>query len=62
VKITFPRDTDEHMEASKTRDNLKIDEVLVKGGKKGVAGAKAEIMDVCIDIIPTSLPFIDVKP
>jgi len=45
VKITFPRDTDEHMEASKTRDNLKIDEVLVKGGKKGVAGAKAEIMD-----------------
>jgi predicted PilT family ATPase len=25
---------------------LKTDEVLVKGGKKGVAGAKAEIMDV----------------
>ncbi|KAF8578707.1 SCP160 protein [Ramaria rubella] len=45
VKITFPRDSDEHAEAGKSRENLKTDEVLVKGGKKGVAGAKAEIMD-----------------
>jgi hypothetical protein len=30
------------------RENLKLDEVLIKGGKKGVAGAKAEILDVRI--------------
>lgn len=34
------------MEFGKGRDNLKSDEVLLKGGKKGVAGAVAEIMDV----------------
>ncbi|KIJ49616.1 hypothetical protein M422DRAFT_205079 [Sphaerobolus stellatus SS14] len=43
VKITFPRS--EGGDEGKTRENLKSDEVLVKGGKKGVAGAKAEIMD-----------------
>ncbi|KAF8520456.1 hypothetical protein BU17DRAFT_46843 [Hysterangium stoloniferum] len=45
VKITFPRESDENAEGGKTRENLKFDEVLVKGGKKGVAGAKAEILD-----------------
>ena len=44
VKITFPRD---HGEDLKSRDNLKPDEVLVKGAKKGVAQAKAELLDVC---------------
>lgn len=44
VKITFPRETTEW--EGKTREQLTPDEVLVKGGKKGVAGAKAEILDV----------------
>jgi len=41
VKITFPRQNSE----DKTREQLKSDEVLVKGGKKGVAGAKAELLE-----------------
>ncbi len=46
VKITFPRDNGEGAE-SKNRDQpLKPDEVVVKGGKKGVAQAKAELLDV----------------
>ncbi|KAK7687010.1 hypothetical protein QCA50_009509 [Cerrena zonata] len=44
VKITFPRESAENGEG-KTRESLKPDEVLVKGGKKGVAGAKAELID-----------------
>ncbi|KAJ4001605.1 hypothetical protein F5050DRAFT_1803127 [Lentinula boryana] len=44
VKITFPRQTAENGEG-KTREQLKLDEVLIKGGKKGVAGAKAELLD-----------------
>ncbi|KAJ3910340.1 hypothetical protein F5879DRAFT_930069 [Lentinula edodes] len=44
VKITFPRQTAENGEG-KTREQLKPDEVLIKGGKKGVAGAKAELLD-----------------
>lgn len=46
VKITFPRQTSENGE-TKTREQLKADEVLIKGGKKGVAGAKSELLDVC---------------
>ena len=42
VKITFPRDSTEE---NKNKD-LKPDEVLIKGGKKGVAAAKAELLDV----------------
>ena len=45
IKITFPRGEDESGEG-KTREQLKPDEVLLKGGKKGVASAKAEILDV----------------
>ncbi|KAF9222579.1 SCP160 protein [Gyrodon lividus] len=44
VKITFPRGSSENGE-SKTRETLKPDEVLVKGGKKGVAGAKSELLE-----------------
>ncbi|KAJ6500097.1 hypothetical protein C8R47DRAFT_1211663 [Mycena vitilis] len=44
VKITFPRQSAENGEG-KTREVLKADEVLVKGGKKGVAGAKSELLD-----------------
>jgi len=44
VKITFPRESPENGEG-KTRESLKADEVLVKGGKKGVAQAKSELMD-----------------
>jgi predicted PilT family ATPase len=44
VKITFPRGSAENGEG-KTREQLKSDEVLVKGGKKGVAGAKSELME-----------------
>lgn len=44
VKITFPRESAENGEG-KTRESLKPDEVLVKGGKKGVAQAKAELLD-----------------
>jgi len=43
VKITFPRESADH--EGKTREQLKSDEVLVKGGKKGVAGAKSELLD-----------------
>lgn len=43
VKVIFPRE--ENGEA-RTREQLKPDEVLVKGGRKGVAGAKAELLDV----------------
>lgn len=51
VKITFPRDSGENGE-SKTREALKSDEVLIKGGKKGVASAKAELLDVCYVTCP----------
>ncbi|KAJ3829948.1 hypothetical protein F5880DRAFT_1607106 [Lentinula raphanica] len=44
VKITFPRQSTENGEG-KTREPLKLDEVLIKGGKKGVAGAKAELLE-----------------
>jgi hypothetical protein len=44
VKITFPRQSPEGGEG-KTREQLKPDEVLVKGGKKGVAAAKAELLE-----------------
>ncbi|THH21363.1 hypothetical protein EW146_g179 [Bondarzewia mesenterica] len=43
VKITFPRESAES--GDRTREHLKADEVLVKGGRKGVAGAKSELMD-----------------
>ncbi|TFK73937.1 SCP160 protein [Pluteus cervinus] len=43
VKITFPR-RDGDGEA-KTREQIKSDEVLIKGGRKGVAGAKSELLD-----------------
>ncbi|KAI0093251.1 hypothetical protein BDY19DRAFT_417317 [Irpex rosettiformis] len=42
VKITFPRG--EHGDG-KPRENLKPDEVQVKGPKKGVAGAKSELLE-----------------
>ncbi|CDO77315.1 hypothetical protein BN946_scf184775.g5 [Trametes cinnabarina] len=44
VKITFPREAHADGEG-KTREQLKADEVLVKGGRKGVAQAKQELMD-----------------
>ncbi|KAJ3513316.1 hypothetical protein NLJ89_g3016 [Agrocybe chaxingu] len=44
VKITFPRQSSEGGEG-KTREQLKPDEVLIKGGKKGVAGAKSELLE-----------------
>lgn len=44
MKITFPRHSSEG--DGKTREQLKADEVLVKGGKKGVAGAKSELVEV----------------
>ncbi|KAH9949574.1 hypothetical protein B0H21DRAFT_777185 [Amylocystis lapponica] len=44
VKITFPRESAENGEG-RTREALKPDEVLIKGGKKGVADAKSELMD-----------------
>lgn len=43
VKITFPRESADS--EGKTREVLKSDEVLVKGGKKGVAGAKSELLE-----------------
>lgn len=51
VKITFPRETaeengSEDAKGGRPREALKSDEVLIKGGKKGVAGAKAEILEV----------------
>ncbi|KAH9935324.1 uncharacterized protein B0H18DRAFT_975337 [Fomitopsis serialis] len=42
VRIIFPR---EESGEARTREQLKPDEVLVKGGRKGVAGAKAELLD-----------------
>jgi predicted PilT family ATPase len=47
VKITFPRQGAENGE-NKTREPLKQDEVLIKGGKKGVAGAKAELLEASL--------------
>ncbi|TCD71269.1 hypothetical protein EIP91_011748 [Steccherinum ochraceum] len=44
VKITFPRESAENGEG-KTRESLKADEVLIKGGRKGVASAKSELID-----------------
>ncbi|KAG5221278.1 Vigilin [Salix suchowensis] len=44
VKITFPRSTPDNGEG-RTREQLKADEVLVKGGRKGVASAKQELLD-----------------
>ncbi|OJA13068.1 hypothetical protein AZE42_01903 [Rhizopogon vesiculosus] len=44
VKITFPRSSAENWEG-KTREQLKADEVLIKGGKKGVASAKSELLE-----------------
>ena len=44
VKITFPRGLSENAEG-RSREHLKPDEVFVKGGKKGVAGAKSELLD-----------------
>ncbi|KAI0663525.1 hypothetical protein C8Q70DRAFT_363295 [Cubamyces menziesii] len=44
VKITFPRESAADGEG-KTREALKADEVLVKGGRKGVAQAKQELLD-----------------
>ncbi|KAL0068793.1 hypothetical protein AAF712_004122 [Marasmius tenuissimus] len=44
VKITFPRQTADGGEG-KTREALKLDEVLLKGGKKGVSQAKAELVE-----------------
>ncbi|KAJ7772582.1 hypothetical protein DFH07DRAFT_164980 [Mycena maculata] len=44
VKITFPRQSAENGEG-RTREVLKADEVLVKGGKKGVAQAKSELLE-----------------
>lgn len=41
VKIYFPRDSD-HGKGRELREN----EVLVKGGRKGVAAAKAELLEV----------------
>lgn len=52
VKITFPREATEW--GGGTRESLTPDEVLVKGGKKGVAGAKAELLDVSIPCLPRS--------
>lgn len=45
VKITFPRESQENGEG-KTRESLKTDEVLIKGGRKGVASAKSELLEV----------------
>ncbi|KAI0706832.1 hypothetical protein C8T65DRAFT_651620 [Cerioporus squamosus] len=44
VKITFPRESSGDGEG-RTREPLKADEVLVKGGRKGVAGARQELLD-----------------
>ncbi|EGO25375.1 hypothetical protein SERLADRAFT_368777 [Serpula lacrymans var. lacrymans S7.9] len=44
VKITFPRQSADNSE-NRTREQLKSDEVLIKGGKKGVALAKSELLD-----------------
>lgn len=44
VKITFPRSSGENGQGT-TREQPKPDEVFIKGGKKGVAGAKSELLD-----------------
>lgn len=44
VKITFPRGLSENAEG-RSREHLKPDQVLVKGGKRGVAGAKSEMLE-----------------
>jgi hypothetical protein len=44
VKITFPRQGENG--ETRTREPLKNDEVLIKGGRKGVAGAKADLLEV----------------
>ncbi|KAH9979180.1 SCP160 protein [Russula compacta] len=44
VKITFPRGLSENTEG-RSREHLKPDEVFVKGGKRGVAGAKSELLE-----------------
>jgi predicted PilT family ATPase len=54
VKITFPRQSAENGEG-KTREVLKADEVLIKGGKKGVALAKSELLDVRWPPYPNAL-------
>jgi hypothetical protein len=46
VKITFPRHGGFGDNEGRTREPLKADEVLVKGGRKGVAGAKSELIEV----------------
>jgi predicted PilT family ATPase len=49
VKITFPRDSEDigsDEGKAARREALKPDEVLLRGGKKGVSGAKAEILEV----------------
>jgi len=43
VKINFPRQSGEY--GDNKREPLKPDEVLVKGGRKGVAQAKSELLD-----------------
>lgn len=53
VKIFFPRDKDGEGD-NKGREALKPNEVLLKGGRKGVAAARAEILEVriqssCVD-------------
>ncbi|KAF5320673.1 hypothetical protein D9619_001993 [Psilocybe cf. subviscida] len=44
VKITFPRQSPDGGEG-KTREQLKPDEVLIKGGKKGVRDCKLELLE-----------------
>ena len=44
VKITFPRALGENAEG-RSREHLKPDQVFVKGGKRGVAGAKSELLE-----------------
>lgn len=44
MKITFPRDGGDG--EGRTREVIKPNEVLVKGLKKGVANAKAELLEV----------------
>lgn len=46
VKIFFPRDNQSGDD--KRRENLSGDQVLIKGGKKGVASAKSELLEVGI--------------
>jgi predicted PilT family ATPase len=46
VKITFPRQGENG--EGRTRETLKPDEVLIKGGKKGVSQTKAELLEASI--------------